>query len=260
MTIAYHRAGIYVLAAFVVPLLALLETQAGFLVHAETNAENFRDATEKIQTQNVSLERMQRLLRERSAAALESLSAIVDARDAYVAGHSRRVREFAVLIGRELGLSDADLNALGYAALFHDIGKLTVPDTILLKRTPLSADEWVVLARHAEEGAGIIERLGFLEDAVPAIRHHHERFDGTGYPDQLRGEDIPLDARIIHVANAYDSMCTNRIYQFPRTESEAFAEVHRLAGSQFCPFCVGAFERALTAAPEWRTFASEPAS
>ncbi len=259
LAIAYHRAGVYTLAAFVVPLLAILETQAVFFGHAETSAESLRDAEETIQTQAVSLERVHRLLRERSAAALESLSAIVDARDS-MAGHSRRVRDLALLIGRELGLSDADLNALGYSALFHDIGKLAIPDTTLLKRTPLSAEEWLVIAQHAEEGARIIERLGFLEDAVPAIRHHHERFDGTGYPDRLRGENIPLDARILHVANAYDSMCTNRIYQPARSPSDALHELRRLAGIQFCPRCVSALERGLSTAPQQRAFAHEPAS
>src|SRR5438128_512928 len=122
-----------------------------------------------------------------------------------------------------------------------------------------SAGEWLAIARHAEEGARIIERLGFLDDAVPAIRHHHERFDGTGYPDALRREDIPLAARIIHVANAYDSMCTNRIYQPVRSESEALAELRRFAGTQFCPRCVSAFERALSAAPSLHAAALDAA-
>src|SRR5207245_2685603 len=159
--------------------------------------------------------------------------AIVDAREDYTAGHSRRVRDLALVIGRELGLSEADLNALSYSALFHDIGKLAIPDTVLLKRTPLSAEEWLVIAQHAEEGARIIGRLGFLEDAVPAIRHHHERYDGSGYPDQLKGEEIPLGARIIHVADAVDSMLTPRVYREPLTQVEALEELHGAAGTQF---------------------------
>ena len=111
-------------------------------------------------------------------------------------------------IGRELGLSQAELDLLGHAALFHDIGKLAVPDAILFKPAVLTDDEWALMQRHSDEGARIIDRLGFLNDAVPAIRHHHERFDGTGYPDGLKGEEIPLGARIIHVADALDSMLT----------------------------------------------------
>jgi putative nucleotidyltransferase with HDIG domain len=121
---------------------------------------------------------------------MESLSATVDARDAYTEGHSRRVQQLALAIGRELGLSRAELEVLGYAAL-HDIGKLAIPDTVLLKPAELTGSEWAVMRRHAEEGARIIDRLGFLDDAVPAIRHHHERFDGRGYPDGLAGDETP---------------------------------------------------------------------
>ena len=101
------------------------------------------------------------------------------------------------------------------------------------------------MQRHADEGARIIDRLGFLQDAVPAIRHHHERFDGTGYPDGLRGEEIPLGARIIHVADALDSMLTTRIYRAARPAKDAMEELKRSAGTQFCPRCVGALERIL---------------
>jgi HD-GYP domain-containing protein (c-di-GMP phosphodiesterase class II) len=101
------------------------------------------------------------------------------------------------------------------------------------------------MKRHAEEGARIIDRLGFLGDAVPAIRHHHERFDGTGYPDELHGEEIPLGARIIHVADALDSMLTTRIYRAARPPVEALSELKRASGSQFCPRCVSALERIL---------------
>ncbi|HEY6053780.1 MAG TPA: HD-GYP domain-containing protein, partial [Gaiellaceae bacterium] len=171
-----------------------------------------------------------------------SLSATVDARDAYTAGHSRRVQQLALAIGRELGLSQAELELLGHAALFHDIGKLAVPDAVLLKPSKLTEEEWELMQRHAEEGAHIINRLGFLNDAVPAIRHHHERFDGHGYPDGIKGEEIPLGARIIHVADAFDSMLTTRVYRPARPAHEALAELHRNAGTQFCPRCVAALE------------------
>jgi HD-GYP domain-containing protein (c-di-GMP phosphodiesterase class II) len=101
------------------------------------------------------------------------------------------------------------------------------------------------MQRHADEGARIIDRLGFLGDAVPAIRHHHERFDGKGYPDGLRGEEIPLGARIIHVADALDSMLTTRIYRAARPLEESLAELRAAAGTQFCPRCVAALDRIL---------------
>jgi putative nucleotidyltransferase with HDIG domain len=145
-------------------------------------------------------------------------------------------------VGRELDLSHAELELLGHAALFHDIGKLGIPDAILLKPSSLTDEEWEIMASHAAEGASIINRLGFLSDAVPAIRHHHERFDGQGYPDGLAGDDIPLGARIIHVADAFDSMLTTRVYRPARPAHEALHELRRMAGSQFCPRCVGALE------------------
>jgi diguanylate cyclase (GGDEF)-like protein/putative nucleotidyltransferase with HDIG domain len=245
VAVGYDAAGFYALALFVVPLLLMRKTQEAYLAHTQASAQKLRHAAETIQTQNVSLEQANRLLKERSTAAMESLSATVDARDAYTAGHSRRVQQLALSVGRELKLSQAELDLLGHAALFHDIGKLAVPDAILLKPASLTQQEWTLMQRHADEGARIIDRLGFLVDAVPAIRHHHERWDGTGYPDGLMGDEIPLGARIIHVADALDSMLTTRIYCAARPVSEALEELRRGAGAQFCPRCVSALERVL---------------
>ena len=243
--VGYGAAGLWALAVFALPLLLMRKTQEAYLRHTQRSAQKLRQAAETIQTQNVSLEHANKLLRERSTAAMESLSATVDARDAYTAGHSRRVQQLALAIGRELGLSQAELDLLGHAALFHDIGKLAIPDAILLKPASLTTEEWDLMQRHADEGARIIDRLGFLDDAVPAIRHHHERWDGTGYPDRLAGEDIPLGARIIHVADALDSMLTTRIYRAARPAAQALDELRRASGSQFCPRCVAALERIL---------------
>ena len=245
IALAYEAIHLYGLAVFVLPLLLMRKTMAAYLGHTETSTKKLREAAETIRSQNISLEQANRLLKERSTAAMESLSATVDARDAYTAGHSRRVQQLALAIGRELGLSPAELDLLGQAALFHDIGKLAIPDAILLKPSTLSSDEWTLMQRHADEGARIIDRLGFLGDAVPAIRHHHERWDGAGYPDALVGEEIPLGARIIHVADALDSMLTNRIYKPARPAGEALDELRRGAGSQFCPRTVSALGRLL---------------
>jgi diguanylate cyclase (GGDEF)-like protein/putative nucleotidyltransferase with HDIG domain len=245
IALAYEAIDLYGLAVFVLPLLLMRKTMAAYLGHTEKSTKKLREAAETIRSQNVSLEQANRLLKERSTAAMESLSATVDARDAYTAGHSRRVQQLALAVGRELGLSAAELDLLGQAALFHDIGKLAIPDSVLLKPSTLSSEEWTLMQRHAEEGARIIDRLGFLGDAVPAIRHHHERWDGAGYPDALVGEEIPLGARIIHVADALDSMLTNRIYKVARPAGEALDELRRGAGSQFCPRTVAALERLL---------------
>ncbi len=239
---AYKPIGIWALVVFALPLLLMRKTQEGYLRHTERATNKLRQAAETIQSQNVSLEQVNRQLKERSTAAMESLSATVDARDAYTAGHSRRVQRIALAIGEELNLSETELELLGHAALFHDIGKLAVPDSILLKPASLTDEEWTVMTRHAAEGASIINRLGFLNDAVPAIRHHHERWDGRGYPDRLAGVEIPLGARIIHVADAFDSMLSTRVYRPARDRDDALAELRTMAGTQFCPRCVAALD------------------
>ena len=205
------------------------------------------EAGETIGRQNMSLEDAHRAVIERSTAALEALSATVDARDTYTAGHSRRVAASAMIIARELGLSGAELDVVDQAALLHDIGKIGVPDAVLLKEGPLTAAEWVVMRSHPEEGARIIERLGYLDEVVPGIRYHHERVDGRGYPDGLLGEEIPLAARIIHVADALDAMTTKRLYREERSFEEALEEIRRGRGTDFCSQCVDALERAVAA-------------
>ena len=153
IALAYEAIDLYGLAVFVLPLLLMRKTMAAYLGHTEKSTKKLREAAQTIRSQNISLEQANRLLKERSTAAMESLSATVDARDAYTAGHSRRVQQLALAIGRELGLSPAELDLLGQAALFHDIGKLAIPDAILLKPSTLSSEEWTLMQRHADEGA-----------------------------------------------------------------------------------------------------------
>jgi hypothetical protein len=176
---------------------------------------------------------------------MESLSATVDARDAYTAGHSRRVQQLALAIGRELSLSQAGARPARPRGAVPRHRQARDP-----RRDPPEArepdrEEWALMQRHADEGARIIDRLGFLNDAVPAIRHHHERFDGTGYPDGLKGEEIPLGARIIHVADGarLDAHDPHLPSGAPGRGSPRRAP--RAAGTQFCPRCVSALERIL---------------
>ncbi len=214
---------------------------------ARQKAERLWRAANSLHARALRLDRANRLLRQRSTAAMEAVSAVVDARDAHTAGHSRRVQRLALAIGREMGLSQAELDVLAEAARFHDIGKLTVPEAVLLKPAHLDSDEWQVIRRHPEEGARLLGGLGFLADALPAIRHHHERYDGTGYPDGLAGEEIPLGARIIHVADALDAMLTPRVYRPALSPAEALDELRRGAGTQFCPRCLDALDRVMLA-------------
>jgi putative nucleotidyltransferase with HDIG domain len=172
---------------------------------------------------------------------IETLNAAVEARDPYTAGHSQRVRRVSLAIGRELALPAKRLGALGTAALFHDVGKIGMPDSILTKPEPLTPAEAAVMREHAPRGAEIVSRISSLQDSVAAIRHHHERWDGLGYPDGLREDAIPLEAAIVGLADAWDAMTTERPYASALDASEAMLQVRTGRGKQFNPVVVDAF-------------------
>jgi putative nucleotidyltransferase with HDIG domain len=228
-----------------IPLAALTLAPLFLILFTQRAVLRLEEAGDIIVSQNASLEEAHHQVIERSTAALEALSATVDARDTYTAGHSRRVAASSRIIAHELGLTGAELEQVGQAALLHDIGKIAVPDSVLLKEGPLSPAEWTVMRSHPEEGARIIERLGYLDEVVPGIRYHHERPDGRGYPDGLLGDEVPLAARIIHVADALDAMTTKRLYREERSFEEALAEIRRGRGTDFCEMCVVALEQAV---------------
>ena len=240
-----HRRGELSLSR-VVSLLPRLRREPASVLPAEQSPPIPQDSATS-QGQSGALTEVDRLLRDRSLAAMEGLLAAIEARDTSTAEHSRRAQRLALAIGRKLGLTQRDLDLLGHAALLHDVGKLAIPDAVLLKAGDLSAGEWDLIRSHPDDGARIIERLGFPSDTVAAIRHHHERFDGTGYPEGLAGEEIPLGARIIHVADAWDSMLAVRTYRPAVSEREALRELQRGIGTQFCPRCVQAIEAVLPA-------------
>jgi putative nucleotidyltransferase with HDIG domain len=191
-----------------------------------------------------------RLLEQSALEAVESLNETVDAKDPYTAGHSLRVQRIAVEIGREMGLGKECLETLHYAGLFHDIGKIGVPDAILTKPEPLTDEEFEVVKRHPEDGARIVGRLHSLRRIVPAILHHHERWDGAGYPHALRGDEIPPEAGIVGLADAFDAMTTDRPYSEARSLEAAVAEIVRNRGTQFAPAIVDAFLRVAERTPE----------
>jgi putative nucleotidyltransferase with HDIG domain len=228
-----------------IPLAALTLAPLGLILFTQRAVLRLEEASDIIVHQNASLEEAHAAVIERSTAALEALSATVDARDTYTAGHSRRVAASSRIIAEELGLTGTELDFVGQAALLHDIGKIAVPDSVLLKEGPLSAAEWTVMRSHPEEGARIIERLGYLDEVVPGIRYHHERPDGRGYPDGLLGDDLPLAARIIHVADSLDAMTTKRLYRDEMSFEDAIEEIRRGRGTDFCELCVDALERAI---------------
>jgi HD-GYP domain-containing protein (c-di-GMP phosphodiesterase class II) len=172
---------------------------------------------------------------------IETLNAAVEARDPYTAGHSQRVRRVSLAIGRALALSVDRLGTLGTAAVFHDIGKIGMPDSILTKTNQLTRDESALMHEHVTRGADIVGKFTPFRDSVPAIRHHHERWDGLGYPDGLSGDDIPLEAAIIGLADAWDAMTTDRPYAVALSLNEAMAQIRAGRGKQFNPAVVDAF-------------------
>jgi putative nucleotidyltransferase with HDIG domain len=191
-----------------------------------------------------------RLLEESALEAVASLNATVDAKDPYTAGHSLRVQRIAVEIGREMGLDRHRLKTLHFAGLFHDIGKIGVPDAILTKPDRLTDEEFEIVKRHPEDGARIVGRLRSLQETVPAILHHHERWDGAGYPHRLLGDEISAEASIVGLADAFDAMTTDRPYSEARSLDEAIAEIVRNRGTQFAPAVVDAFLRVTERMPE----------
>lgn len=167
---------------------------------------------------------------------IHALAATVDAKDHYTYGHSEKVAKYATAIAQELGYSQDSLESVRVAALLHDIGKIGVPDHLLGKSRPLSPKEWEVMRSHPDLGVAILKHIDAIKDCLVAVLHHHERYDGSGYPAGLKGENIPLNARILAVADAYDAMTSERPYrQGKMTCEQALAELTRCAGKQFDP-------------------------
>jgi putative nucleotidyltransferase with HDIG domain len=175
-----------------------------------------------------------------------ALANAVDARDAYTGDHSQRMADLTIKIGQVMGLPRSQLEALHWASILHDIGKIGIPDEILNKPGPLNEEEWVIMKEHPVIGAEIVAPIKYLKPVSPIIRSHHEKFDGSGYPQGLVGEEIPIGARILAVVDAYIAIRDKRIYSESHTHEEATAELRRSAGSQFDPEIVDIFCKTIT--------------
>lgn len=215
-----------------------------------------------LQEQNVSLQKQNTLLAKRIEESTRNLSRLyedlrstymrtikvlaqtIDARDHYTHSHSENVAKIAVAIAEELGLSVKDVELIREACELHDLGKIGIEDSILVKPAFLSEEEWEQIKRHPSIGAQILEPLTFLDGVIELVRQHHERYDGAGYPQGLKGEDILLGARIINVADSYEAMRSARSYRkVPLSKEEAIAEIKKNVGKQFDPKVVSAFLR-----------------
>ena len=175
---------------------------------------------------------------------LDTLNAVVntlEARDPYTRGHTERVTRLAKALARKMGLSEEDLFTIEIGALLHDVGKIGVPDAILHKPGPLEAEEMAKIREHPSKGRHILSNIAYLERAIPCVLHHHERYDGKGYPEGIAGAGIPLPGRIISVADAFDAMTSDRPYRRKRDPESAVAELIRHSGRQFDPDVVAAF-------------------
>jgi len=187
------------------------------------------------------LEAAHRQLEDTYRSTLEALGAALDTRDAGTQGHSCRVRGYSLAIARAHGVPESKMRDIEHGVLLHDIGKIGIPDAILLKPGPLTPAEWQVMRSHPELGRQLVEKIPFLRGAVPVVYHHHERWDGTGYPLGLTGEAIPLGARIFAVADALDAMTFDRPYSRAISLELAQAEIRRCAGTHFDPAVVESF-------------------
>jgi HD-GYP domain-containing protein (c-di-GMP phosphodiesterase class II) len=197
-------------------------------------------------------ERARRAELERSYfVTVRALALAIDARDPYTGGHVDRVATYAAGIGRQLGWSESEIRTLEVGGLLHDIGKIGVPDAILRKDGPLDEDEWAQMRLHPTLGAALLGSLALLQPAVPAVLHHHERYDGKGYPAGLAGEAIPATARVVAIADAFDAMLTDRPYRKGRPLEAALAEIDRCIGSQFDPQYAAAFVQAVRDGAIW---------
>jgi len=174
-------------------------------------------------------------------ATVKVLAAAIDARDSYTLGHSTRVAQLSMQLAGEIGLDKEKLEELEIACLFHDVGKIRIPDAILHKRGTLDLPERQEMMRHTEYGTEILEKAPSLHKFIPAVRHHHEWHDGSGYPDGLSGDKIPLPASIISLADAFDAMTSNRPYRRAMTKDEALRQISELSGKQFNPDLVQSF-------------------
>jgi putative nucleotidyltransferase with HDIG domain len=180
--------------------------------------------------------------REMYLATMKSLAHVVEAKDPTTRGHLDRTAHYGLALAREIDPVLADRPEVAWGFFLHDIGKVGIPESILCKTAPLTELEWVVMRSHPNQGARIVEPIPFMGEAVEIVRSHHERFDGTGYPQGLRGQDIPLAARIFAIADSFDAMTSDRPYRSAMTTEEAVAEILAGSGTQFDPMCVEAFE------------------
>lgn len=249
VAIAYLAGAYYLYRKLLFPILSSREVltyiwvvASGFLLFITFSLYYILAFQRQLKEQKVRQRKSSSKLQKANEGALKALIHALNYRDHDTWDHSTRVAAYATALAEHMGLPQSELEKIALAGYLHDIGKIGVPDRILLKKSNLLPEEWETIKRHPELGYEIIHELEFLNGAADIILLHHERYDGSGYPLGLRGEKIPLLARIFSVADALDAMTSERPYRAARSMAEAFGEVRSLAGVQFCPKCVKALE------------------
>jgi HD-GYP domain-containing protein (c-di-GMP phosphodiesterase class II) len=235
---------------FAVPTFMMRLVTKQYVDRTKDHVVALREAHNHLAKANEELRETVDALERSYSATLSAFSGMLDARDSETEGHSQRVVTYALAIGRAMQLDAQELAALEVGALLHDIGKVGVSDAILRKNGPLNDAEWMEMRRHPEIGHQLTSGIPFLHTASPVVRHHHERWDGKGYPDRLRGEDIPLVARIFAVADSFDAMISDRPYRRGLSYEQAIEELQRVAGVQFDPLVIETFLQLITT-PGW---------
>jgi putative nucleotidyltransferase with HDIG domain len=220
-----------------------LEHQAPVTTHDEIGelTDSFNQMTRSLREKSASLRTTMTQLQDTYLMTIEALAAAVEARDPYTHGHTKRVEEYATIMAQALGATEAEVSALRRACVLHDIGKIGIEDTILRKQARLEPDEAMRMQKHPVIGVDMLKGIDFLDPVLPLIRHHHERWDGNGYPDELRADEIPLGARILAVADAVDAMTSDRPYRAARTFEYAKTEILKGSATHFDPEVVTAF-------------------
>ncbi|TAK33916.1 MAG: HD-GYP domain-containing protein [Chloroflexota bacterium] len=241
LSVAFESLGLFGLLAFLAPPLMMRYAMKQYVDRTVENVTALQNANEELHVKHEEITRAFHDLHETYDATLLALSAALDSRDSETEGHSQRVVAYSRLIARALDLPEVEILNLAQGALLHDVGKIGIPDSILLKPGPLSEEEWAEMRRHPMLGMRILSNVRFLCGALPVVKHHHERWDGSGYPEGLRGDQIPLGARIFAVADAFDAMTANRPYRKALPCWYAREEIRRCAGTHFDPKVVSAF-------------------
>jgi putative nucleotidyltransferase with HDIG domain len=228
LILGYQTTGLVGLAVILIPLLMLRLSVKQYIDRTITMVNELRGKNNLLESNSQEINKLNEDL-------LKALAEVIDLRDPFTLGHSQYVTRYSVLIAKKLGLPQERIDLIRNAGLLHDIGKIGIPDEILLKPYPLTKEEFMIIQRHTTLGADILQKAHSLKHLSPIVRHHHERYDGSGYPDRLKGQDIPIEARIIAIADAVEAMASDRPYRRALSFDKIKEELKRNSSTQFDP-------------------------